>query len=86
MKGSSLGEKFSPSRPSSAKLTKQITHFYQALLVENAEDYYNFSETAYKNGSECPYLWRVVSWAHDPKCPRKIPRSEHSADDFAVYV
>lgn len=34
----------------------QITHFHRALLGKNAEDYYKFSETAYKIGFKCPYL------------------------------
>ena len=37
-------------------LDMHITHFQLARFSENAEDYYRFSETAYKNGSECRYL------------------------------
>ena len=56
MKGSSIVEKLSTFRAPSTMPDMQITHFYRDRLGENAEDYYKFSETAYKIGSECPYL------------------------------
>jgi len=64
----------------------QITHFYRARLGENAEDYYNYSETAYKIGSKCPYLWKVVSQALNHKRSKRIHRSKRSITGLAAYV
>lgn len=64
----------------------QITHFYRARLGENAEDYSNISETAYKIGFKCPYLWRVVSQALNHKRSKRIHRSKRSITGLAAYV
>lgn len=47
---------------------------------EYAENKNNFSETTYKIGSECRYLWRVVSRVLNHKCPKKIRRTKRSAN------
>ena len=60
MKGSFVGEKLSTFMPPFTMLDMQITHFNRACFSEYAEDYYKFSETAYKIGSECRYYWRAV--------------------------
>lgn len=64
----------------------QITHFYRARLGENAEDYSNFSETAYKIGFKCPYLWRAVSRTLNHMRPKKIRRAKQSVNGIDAYV